>query len=213
MRHLSFTLPAPANRACVFAAHRGRSRRARSRLDGQFAIDRRARNQSQSRKSRERSQFAQVAGIPQCVMKEVFRTRNRNESHLTRSTGLTRRNVVMQDLRSAQGNKKSRSGGVHWMLGASCLVAWPNWRNSSAGVPRTAILHNVTSVGLHPPYELRRKFGQRGGLAKIAEKCPLCAHVFPIAEAAVEYRQSQGALAFMATERGTGQQRGEKRQK
>jgi len=51
-------------------------------------------------------------------------------------------------------------------------------------------------------------FRQGEKLAKSADIVPLLAHSRPLAEAAVEYSQSHGALAFMAAEHGTGSRRG-----
>jgi len=85
---------------------------------------------------------------------------------MTTSTGLTRRSVGIQDPRRAKGKKKIRSGCARSMLGAPRLVARTNSRNSSAGIPRTNILHNVASGGLHPPYELRRPFRRGEELPK-----------------------------------------------
>jgi hypothetical protein len=87
MRHLALTLPAPANRACFFASHEGRSRETRSLLDGHFAIERLARNRSQTPESYERTQLSQVAGIPQRVVEEADGTRNRNELYLRHVDG------------------------------------------------------------------------------------------------------------------------------
>jgi hypothetical protein len=203
MRHLALTQRAPA-----FSLER--AGRARLQIDRYLASERLARNRTQNRKSHERSQFAQVAGFPQCVVKEAIGTRKRNERHLTSWTRLTRRNVVLQDPRHAQGKEKNRSRRVRWMLRAPRLVAGPNSRNSSVGIPRAANLHNVTTgaVDCTHTHELRGPFGQFEGLAKSAEKCPLCAHAFPIAEATITHRQSQGALVLMARQHGLRQQRG-----
>ena len=100
------------------------------------------------------------------------------------------------------------SRGVRWLLGAFGWVAGPNWRSSSAGIARAAILHNVMLGGLHPPCEPTRQFGRGDGLAKIAEKCPLCTHVLPMADGAIEHSQRHGTLVFMATEQLLRQQRG-----
>ena len=156
MRHTTLALPAPAYRARLFAAHGRRSREARSLLERHFAIERLARNRSQTPESCKRSQFPWLAGIPQRVVGEAIGARNRNERYQTSSTGLTLRSLVIQDPRRAKCKKKIRSGGVRWILGASRLVALPNLRNSSGGIPGTTILHNVTSGGMHPPYEPRR---------------------------------------------------------
>jgi hypothetical protein len=86
-RSIALTLLAPANRACLCAAHGGRSREPRSLL---FAIERLARNRSQNPKSDEGTRRAPLAGIPQRLVEEPFGTRNRNEGHLTTSTGVTR---------------------------------------------------------------------------------------------------------------------------
>ncbi len=45
MRHNALTLPAPANRAYLFAAHGTRSREEKRLLDGHFAIDRLGRDE------------------------------------------------------------------------------------------------------------------------------------------------------------------------
>ncbi len=99
MRRLALTLPAPANRACLFAVHGGRLRDTRS---VRFAIERRARNRSQDRKSHERSQFAQVVEFPQLFSEEALGMKNRNEDHLATSTGLMRRRR-----QASSSNKKS----------------------------------------------------------------------------------------------------------
>ena len=94
MRHLALTLPAPANRACLVAAHRGRSREIRSLLS---AIERLARNRSQTPKSRERTQSAQVAGFPQRVVEGAIGTKSRNESYTTHVDVFDGQRVLAQD--------------------------------------------------------------------------------------------------------------------
>ena len=179
MRHLALTLPAPANRACVFAAHGGRSRETWSLLDGHFAIDRLARNRSQTPKSYDRTQFTQVAGIPQRVVEEAIGTRNRNEPHLTAWTGLERRSVVIQDPRRAKGKKRSRSGGVRSMLGAPRLVAGPNSKSNSAVIPRASRRCRG-----------RRQFDQGEELAKSAKNLPLSATYLPLPKEPQEQKKS-----------------------
>ena len=121
-------------------------------------------------------------------MEEAIGTRNRNAGYLTTWTGLTRQYVVMHDPRRVMGKRKNRSGGACLMLGAARLVARPNSRDSSARIPMTSILHHVMNGELHRPGELRGSFGQCEGLAKSAEKCPLCTHVFPMVGATIENR-------------------------
>ncbi len=59
----------------------------------------------------------------------------------------------------------------------------------------------------------RRLFRQGEELAKRARSLLLFSRFFPLVETAIENRQRYGALAFMATELGSGSSRGEKRQK
>ena len=139
MRHFSLTPPAPANRACLFAAHGVRSRETRSLL---FAIEWLAQN---------RARVSQRAGNPQLFAGDAIGTKNRNEGHLARSMDLTRRNVVMQDPRRAEGKKKDRSGGASWVLGVSRLVAWPNARNRTAAIPAPPSRITLRAVGCTHP--------------------------------------------------------------
>ena len=85
------------------------------------------------------------------------------------------------------------------MLGACRLVAWPNSWNSSARLAITTILHHGRSGGLHPPYELKKAVWPRRRTGEKGRKSPHFSRSFPFAEAAIEKRQSQGTLAFMAT--------------
>jgi hypothetical protein len=62
--------------------------RARPQIDRLDAIDRLPRNRSQNRRSKERTQLAQVTGFPQHVVKGAIGTRNRNERYQTQVDGL-----------------------------------------------------------------------------------------------------------------------------
>ena len=97
MRHIALSLPAPANRACVFAAHRGRSREERSRLDRHFAIDWLAGKTKPNTKIVRTNQSTQVAGFSQHVVEGAIGTRNRNEPHLTNVDGFSGQRVLTQD--------------------------------------------------------------------------------------------------------------------
>ena len=79
---------------------------------------------------------------------------------------------------------------------------WPNSRNSAVLIPRAS--HHRRGG---------RPFRAGEERAKRAKFFPLSPPFFPMAEAALENRQSYGALVFMATEHGLWPQRGEKSKK
>ena len=89
--------------------------RARLQIERHSGIDRLARNRSQTRKSRERTQGARVAGFPQRVLEGAIGTKNRNErrvTHLDGFDGLTQDPSVQMDAEIRRRTMDGMAGAI-----------------------------------------------------------------------------------------------------